>query len=186
MLDKDNKPLPTGKIGEVCLQGPNVTKGYLNRPEANKEVWQLPPCACDYFACRSNAHNPLSCLSCSGCLSNDLPSQPSPPIWPPTPAVRCNTASNFSMSDQSEDFRRTPGTCYCLAAPVPCQMRRCACCLQAFAGGWFHTGDQGFLDGDGFLTLTGRIKELINRGGEKISPLEVRAPSFTPSALCHT
>ena len=45
---------------------------------------------------------------------------------------------------------------------------------QAFAGGWFHTGDQGFLDGDGFLTLTGRIKELINRGGEKISPLEVR------------
>ena len=44
---------------------------------------------------------------------------------------------------------------------------------QAFAGGWFHTGDQGFLDVEGFLTLTGRIKELINRGGEKISPLEV-------------
>lgn len=47
--------------------------------------------------------------------------------------------------------------------------------VEAFAGNWFHTGDQGFLDSDGYLTLTGRIKELINRGGEKISPLEVDA-----------
>ena len=38
---------------------------------------------------------------------------------------------------------------------------------------WFRTGDQGQLDGDGYLTLTGRLKEIINRGGEKISPLEV-------------
>lgn len=43
----------------------------------------------------------------------------------------------------------------------------------AFAGGWFHTGDQGFLDEDAYLHLTGRIKELINRGGEKISPREI-------------
>lgn len=45
--------------------------------------------------------------------------------------------------------------------------------VEAFAHGWFHTGDQGMLDSDGYLTLTGRLKELINRGGEKISPLEV-------------
>ena len=38
---------------------------------------------------------------------------------------------------------------------------------------WFRTGDQGALDDDGYLTLTGRLKEIINRGGEKISPLEV-------------
>ena len=46
---------------------------------------------------------------------------------------------------------------------------------EAFTNGWFRTGDQGFLDVGGTLTLTGRIKELINRGGEKISPLEVDA-----------
>ncbi len=43
----------------------------------------------------------------------------------------------------------------------------------AFAHGWFHTGDQGFLDDEGYLRVTGRLKEIINRGGEKISPLEV-------------
>ncbi len=43
----------------------------------------------------------------------------------------------------------------------------------AFVDGWFRTGDQGFLDAQGYLRLTGRLKELINRGGEKISPIEV-------------
>ncbi|WP_187429709.1 putative sulfoacetate--CoA ligase [Roseobacter fucihabitans] len=38
---------------------------------------------------------------------------------------------------------------------------------------WFRTGDQGAFDADGYLILTGRLKEIINRGGEKISPLEV-------------
>jgi acyl-CoA synthetase (AMP-forming)/AMP-acid ligase II len=38
---------------------------------------------------------------------------------------------------------------------------------------WFRTGDQGTFDAEGYLTLTGRLKEIINRGGEKVSPLEV-------------
>jgi acyl-CoA synthetase (AMP-forming)/AMP-acid ligase II len=44
---------------------------------------------------------------------------------------------------------------------------------EAFCNGWFRTGDQGVLDEDGYLRLTGRLKEIINRGGEKISPREV-------------
>jgi acyl-CoA synthetase (AMP-forming)/AMP-acid ligase II len=44
---------------------------------------------------------------------------------------------------------------------------------SAFAHGWFHTGDQGFMDEDGYLKITGRLKEIINRGGEKVAPVEV-------------
>lgn len=45
--------------------------------------------------------------------------------------------------------------------------------FEADGARWFRTGDQGAFDSDGYLRLTGRLKEIINRGGEKISPLEV-------------
>jgi acyl-CoA synthetase (AMP-forming)/AMP-acid ligase II len=80
ILSQDGTVLPAGEIGEICIRGPNVTKGYENNEKANTE---------------------------------------------------------------------------------------------AFAHGWFHTGDQGTMDADGFVRLTGRLKEIINRGGEKISPREV-------------
>ncbi|CAK1365557.1 putative peroxisomal-coenzyme A synthetase [Cercospora beticola] len=78
--DDDNE-VKQGEVGEVCIQGENVTKGYLNNPDANK--------------------------------------------------------SSFTES------------------------------------GFFRTGDQGKLDENGFLFLTGRLKELINKGGENISPVEL-------------
>jgi acyl-CoA synthetase (AMP-forming)/AMP-acid ligase II/thioesterase domain-containing protein len=44
---------------------------------------------------------------------------------------------------------------------------------KSFINGWFRTGDQGYLDRDGYVFISGRLKEIINRGGEKISPREV-------------
>ncbi|MGH2913860.1 MAG: AMP-binding protein [Solirubrobacteraceae bacterium] len=54
---------------------------------------------------------------------------------------------------------------------------------SAFRDGWFRTGDLGRLSDDGYLTLDGRIKELINRGGEKISPFEVEEALLTHPAV---
>ena len=80
IMDNNQNILENGKIGEIVIRGINVTKGYLNNSQANKD---------------------------------------------------------------------------------------------SFIDGWFRTGDQGYYDEEGFLQLTGRIKEIINKGGEKISPLEI-------------
>ena len=80
IMDEKNKILDKGENGEVCIKGDNVTLGYDNNPEANK---------------------------------------------------------------------------------------------NSFTNGWFRTGDQGYFNENGYLKISGRLKETINKGGEKISPLEV-------------
>ena len=80
IVDEEGRMQPPGVKGEVVIQGPNVSQGYANNPEAND---------------------------------------------------------------------------------------------ASFTNGWFHTGDEGILDAAGNLTLVGRLKELINRSGEKISPWEI-------------
>ena len=81
IIDQAGKEVPQGSEAEICIRGTNVTKGYLNNPEANK--------------------------------------------------------TSFTKE------------------------------------GFFRTGDQGKQDEDGYVIITGRIKELINKGGEKISPIEL-------------
>jgi len=54
---------------------------------------------------------------------------------------------------------------------------------EAFVKGWFHTGDVGYMDGDGFVYIVDRIKEIIIRGGENISCLEVEAAIYAHPAI---
>lgn len=54
----------------------------------------------------------------------------------------------------------------------------------AFTNGWFRTGDQGYLDADDYLFITGRLKEIINRGGEKISPREIDEALLDHPEIC--
>ena len=56
---------------------------------------------------------------------------------------------------------------------------------SSFVNGWFRTGDNGKLDRDGYLFITGRIKEIINRGGQKISPREVDEVLCTHPAVAN-
>jgi len=54
---------------------------------------------------------------------------------------------------------------------------------EAFVAGWFHTGDVGYLDDEGFLYIVDRIKDIIIRGGENISCIEVEAAIYTHPAV---
>jgi len=80
VMDEQGGRLGAGETGEIVIRGDNVTAGYENNPEANRESW---------------------------------------------------------------------------------------------TDGWFRTGDQGVMDQDGYFRVTGRLKEIINRGGEKVSPKEI-------------
>ena len=54
---------------------------------------------------------------------------------------------------------------------------------EAFTQDWYHTGDEGYLDEDGFLFITGRLKEMINRGGVKIIPTEIDQAAIEHEAV---
>jgi long-chain acyl-CoA synthetase len=90
IVDADDAPLPVGAVGEICVFGPNVVKGYWNKPEASE---------------------------------------------------------------------------------------------KAFAGGWYHTGDVGRIDEEGFVYVMDRIKDMLIRGGENIYCVEIEDALFAHPAV---
>ncbi|MBR0868994.1 AMP-binding protein [Bradyrhizobium tropiciagri] len=96
--------------------------------------------------------------------------------WPGTLAVVGEDGHSLPAGERGEIWVRGPTvTSGYLDAPELNQ--------TAFIGGWFRTGDIGSLDADGFLSLHGRLSELINRGGEKISPAEIESALLRHAAV---
>lgn len=93
--------------------------------------------------------------------------------WSPRPVIL-----EAAFPNARKSARRDLVCCQLANASSPCSQpslgaSRADNSLRLEKSGWFHTGDQGVPDEDGYLTITGRLKEIINRGGEKISPAEV-------------
>jgi acyl-CoA synthetase (AMP-forming)/AMP-acid ligase II len=104
-----------------------------------------------------------------------MSTNPLPPAERRPGSVGCATGVEIGLFD--EDWHRVDGATGEVAIRGRSVVERYRDNPQAnetsFRDGWFRTGDVGRVSSDGYLTLEGRIKELINRGGEKISPFEV-------------
>ena len=104
--------------------------------------------------------------------SNPLPPKERKPgcVGPsagPEVTIMNDAGEELSSGDEGEIVIRGPNvTSGYLANPE-------ANATAFHGGGWFRTGDQGIMDADGYVKVTGRLKEIINRGGEKIAPLEI-------------
>ena len=103
--------------------------------------------------------------------SNPLPPQARKPgcVGPaagPDVAIMDAQGGRLDVGEEGEIVIRGPNV-------TSGYLNNAAANAEAFHGGWFRTGDQGVMDDDGYVKVTGRLKEIINRGGEKVAPLEV-------------
>jgi acyl-CoA synthetase (AMP-forming)/AMP-acid ligase II len=92
----------------------------------------------------------------------------------------------YPRTDESGELREvTPGETgeICIAGPGVIDSYQDNAGQEAFQDGWFRTGDLGYLDADGYLFIRGRLREVINRGGEKIAPREVEEALLSHSAV---
>lgn len=108
--------------------------------------------------------------------SHQMASNPRPPAVRKAGSVGPGTGVQIGIMDEAGDLLRTGqrGEVVIQGPNVVAGYENNPEANQkSFTKGWFRTGDQGFLDEDRYLTLTGRLKELISRGGEKIGPREI-------------
>lgn len=118
--------------------------------------------------------------------SHQMTSNPLPPAVHKAGSVGPGANVDIAIMDEAGNLLATgsPGEVVVRGPNVTCGYHNNPeANAAAYTKGWFRTGDRGVLDEDGYLTLIGRIKELINRGGEKISPLEVDAVLLTHPAV---
>jgi acyl-CoA synthetase (AMP-forming)/AMP-acid ligase II len=108
--------------------------------------------------------------------AHQMTSNPLPPSKRKAGSVGCGTDVRVSIMNK-EGRHLQPGERGEVVIQGPNTIRGYESNPEAnatsFVDGWFRTGDRGYLDHDGYLWLVARIKELINRGGEKISPREI-------------
>jgi acyl-CoA synthetase (AMP-forming)/AMP-acid ligase II len=108
--------------------------------------------------------------------THQMTSNPLPPRARRSGSVGISAGPEVAILDDRGQILPPGGTGeVCIRGPnvSPGYVDNLAANAAAFTDGWFRTGDQGIMDGEGYLTITGRLKEIINRGGEKISPREV-------------
>jgi oxalate---CoA ligase len=106
--------------------------------------------------------------------AHQMTSNPLPPLPHKPGSVGFGQGVQITILDQSGKPTEEGEVCIKGANVTPGYLNNPSANESSFTeDGWFRTGDQGKFDKDGYLYLTGRIKEFINRGGEKISPVEI-------------
>ena len=108
--------------------------------------------------------------------SHQMSSNPLPPGERIVGSVGVSTGTEIRIADASGSFLGVGESGeVCIRGPgvTPGYLENPEANDASFFDGWFRTGDQGVLDENGYLTLVGRLKEMILRGGENISPLEI-------------
>jgi len=108
--------------------------------------------------------------------SHQMASNPLPPAARKAGSVGPATGLRISIrSEQGAELPRATAGEVCIDGPgvIREYENNPEATAKSFFGEWFRTGDQGILDEDGYLHLTGRIKELIIRAGENIAPREI-------------